>query len=141
MKGCLDKKLLKKYGLAKQCIHKYDALFFNKLILLICAPERSGITDYTINGYYLKVMDWMAWYTVEGKYNLLYGHSFQNPVIQEFILFDGVPVRDGVKGISHGAIYVDISPSSHPDRALSALNYGLTSNCNLSQSRHVYTRI
>jgi hypothetical protein len=31
---------------------------------------------------------------------------------------------------------VDISPSSHPDRALSALSYGLTPNYNLSQACH-----
>jgi hypothetical protein len=31
---------------------------------------------------------------------------------------------------------VDISPSSQPDRALSALIYGLTPNYNLSQSYH-----
>jgi hypothetical protein len=31
------------------------------------------------------------------------------------------------------AIPVDISPRSQPDRALSALNYGLTPTCNLSQ--------
>jgi hypothetical protein len=30
----------------------------------------------------------------------------------------------------------DISPSSQPERALSALSYGLKPNCNLSQSRH-----
>jgi hypothetical protein len=36
---------------------------------------------------------------------------------------------------------VDISPSSQPDRALSALSYGLTPNCNLSQSRHGHTPI
>jgi hypothetical protein len=32
--------------------------------------------------------------------------------------------------------FVDISPSSQPDRALSALSYGLKPNCNLSQLRH-----
>jgi hypothetical protein len=31
---------------------------------------------------------------------------------------------------------VDISPTSQPDRALSALSYGLKPNCNLSQSHH-----
>jgi hypothetical protein len=36
---------------------------------------------------------------------------------------------------------VDIPPSSQPDRALSALNYGLTPTCNLSQSRHRRTPI
>jgi hypothetical protein len=33
-------------------------------------------------------------------------------------------------------IFVDISPSSQPVRVLPALIYGLTPNCNLSQSRH-----
>jgi hypothetical protein len=36
---------------------------------------------------------------------------------------------------------VDISPRSQSDWALSALNYGLTPNCNLSQSRHGHTPI
>jgi hypothetical protein len=36
---------------------------------------------------------------------------------------------------------VDIYPSSQPDRALSALNYRLTPNCNLSQSCHGHTPI
>jgi hypothetical protein len=36
---------------------------------------------------------------------------------------------------------VDISPRSQPDRALSTLNYGLTPNCNLSQSRHEHMPI
>jgi hypothetical protein len=35
----------------------------------------------------------------------------------------------------------DIYPSSQPDRALSALNYRLTPNCNLSQSHHKHTPI
>jgi hypothetical protein len=37
--------------------------------------------------------------------------------------------------------FVDIPPSSQPGRALSALNYGLTPNCNLSQLRHERTPI
>jgi hypothetical protein len=36
---------------------------------------------------------------------------------------------------------VDLSPSRQPDRALSALNYGLTRDCNLSQSHHGCTLI
>jgi hypothetical protein len=36
---------------------------------------------------------------------------------------------------------VDISPSSQADWALSALNYGLTTTCNLSQSHHGHTPI
>jgi hypothetical protein len=36
---------------------------------------------------------------------------------------------------------VDITPRSQPNRALSALNYGLTPNCNLFQSHHGRTPI
>jgi hypothetical protein len=36
---------------------------------------------------------------------------------------------------------VDIPPRSQPDRELSALNYGLTPNCNLSQLHHGHTSI
>jgi hypothetical protein len=46
----------------------------------------------------------------------------------------------GVGKLLHNMI-VDISPSSQPDRALSALNYELTPTCNLSQSRHGHTPI
>jgi hypothetical protein len=38
-------------------------------------------------------------------------------------------------------VSVDISSSSQPYRALSALNYGLTPNCHLSQSRDERTPI
>jgi hypothetical protein len=46
-----------------------------------------------------------AWYAIKGKYKTCYGQAFQNPVIQEIVRFDGVPVRDGVKGSNHGAMY------------------------------------
>jgi hypothetical protein len=75
------------------------------LLLPICAPERSDIAGDQRDGYYVKVMDWTAWCAFKGKYNTCYGNAFQNPVIQEFVRFDGVPVRVGVKGISCGAMY------------------------------------
>jgi hypothetical protein len=40
-----------------------------------------------------------------------------------------------------GDVFVYISPSSQPDRALSALNYGLTPSYHLSQSCHGCTTI
>jgi hypothetical protein len=39
------------------------------------------------------------------------------------------------------SLIVDISSRSQPDRAPSAMNYGLTPTCNLSQSRHIHTTI
>jgi hypothetical protein len=58
-----------------------------------------------------------------------YLHDKQSPMIR----------HDTILAILRGC--VDISPSSQPDWALSALNYGLTPNCNLSQSRHRHTPI
>jgi hypothetical protein len=69
-KGCLDKKLLKKYGLAEQCIQSYYALFFHQLLLPICAPKLSIIANDECVGYYVKITDWTACYAIEGtKYN------------------------------------------------------------------------
>jgi hypothetical protein len=47
--------------------------------------------------------------------------------------------HDTILAILRGCI--NISPSSQPDRALSALNYGLTPNCNLFQLHHIHTPI
>jgi hypothetical protein len=59
-----------------------DSLFFHQLLLPICAPERSDTSGDQRDGYFVKVMDWTVWYAIEGKYNTLYGHAFQNPLIQ-----------------------------------------------------------
>jgi hypothetical protein len=99
------KKLLKKYILTNECMRSCDAILFHQLRLPICEPESSGIANNEREGYYVKVMDWTAWYSFEWKDNTLYGHVFQNPVIQYFMRFDGVPVQDGVKGRQSGAKY------------------------------------
>jgi hypothetical protein len=48
-------------------------------------------------------------------------------------------IHDTIIAILQGCF--DIYPSSQTDRQLSALNYGLTPNCNLSKSRHGHTPI
>jgi hypothetical protein len=68
-KGCLDNKLLQKYGLTEQCMQSCYALFFHQLLLPICAPKRLGIANNECVGYYVKIMYWTAWYAIEGKYN------------------------------------------------------------------------
>jgi hypothetical protein len=72
----------------------------------------------------VKVMDWMTWYAIEGKYNTCYVYAFQNPVIQEFARFYGVPVRYSVKGSSHGAIYRCWQPGAkYNDMIAKSMNY------------------
>jgi hypothetical protein len=58
-----------------------------------------------------------------------YTHDKHSPMIR----------HDTILAILRGC--VDIPPSSQPDRALFAINYGLTPNCNLSQLRHERTPI
>jgi hypothetical protein len=58
-----------------------------------------------------------------------YLHDKHSPMIR----------HDTILAILQGC--VDLSTSCQPDRALSALNYGLTPDCNLSQSRHGRTSI
>jgi ABC-type molybdate transport system substrate-binding protein len=66
----------------------------------------------------------MAWYAIEGKYNTCYGHAFNNPVIKEFVLFNGVPVWYDVKGSSHGAMYRILQAGAKYDDMVSkSINY------------------
>jgi hypothetical protein len=58
------------------------------------------------------------------RVRLYYLHDRHSPIIR----------HDSTLEIMRGC--VDVFPSSQPDRELSALNYGLTPNCNLSQSHH-----
>jgi hypothetical protein len=52
-------------------------------------------------------------------------YFFRKLLTGQVLLLRNVPIED---------LNVDIPPSSQPDRALSALSYGLKSICNLSQS-------
>jgi hypothetical protein len=61
------------------------------------------------------------------------------PMRSTSTLFQAMGLYSSFSGRS--PYFVDITPSSQPDRALSSLNYGLTPNCNLSQSRHGRTPI
>jgi hypothetical protein len=66
-KGFLDKKLFKKYGLTNQCMQSCDDLFFHQLILPICVPERSDITNDEGEGYCVEVIGWIVLYAVKVK--------------------------------------------------------------------------
>jgi hypothetical protein len=45
-------------------------------------------------------------------------------MIQEFVRFDGVPVRDSVKGTSHGTIYrLWQSGAKYDDMVANSMNY------------------
>lgn len=104
-KGCLDAELLRRLGLTGARMEKCDALFFYQLILPICDPERSGIDNDPRKAFYSEVEKCTTVYAADLGLFGSYGHDFKSVQVPELVAFDGVVVRDGVKGCSDGAIY------------------------------------
>jgi hypothetical protein len=84
---------------------KGDALFFHQLLLPMCDPQMSGIVGDARKAFYSKVETFSNLYALQIKLGGSYGHAFKNVLLDELVRFDGVVVRDGVKGRSNGAIY------------------------------------
>jgi hypothetical protein len=104
-KGELDGDLLETLGLTKERMVKGDALFFHQLLLPMCDPKMSGITDDPRKAFYSQVETFSNLYAIHIGLGGSYGHKFKNIVLDELVHFDGVVIRDGVKGGSNGAIY------------------------------------
>ena len=104
-KGSLDIDLLKKMGLKKKVMERKDCLFFYQLILPMCNVSKSGIEDDPRQSYYSMVENWSNIYALDIELGGSYGHEFNNVMIKELVNFDGVLVKDGVRGGSNGALY------------------------------------
>lgn len=104
-KGQLDAVLLEKLGLTKERMQKGDALFFHQLLLPMCDPKMSGINGDARKAFYSQVETFSNLYAIQIGLGGSYGHKFKNVTLDELVRFDGVVVRDGVKGGSNGAIY------------------------------------
>ena len=93
-------------GLTKERMVECDALFFYQLLLPMCRVQKSGIDNDPRTSYYDEVETFSNLYAfTELNLGNSYGHTFKNISIPELVHFDGVVVRDGVKGGSSGAIY------------------------------------
>ena len=104
-KGSLDVDVLKSLGLKKKTIEEKDCLFFYQLLLPFCDTQRSGLDNDPRMSYYSEVEAWTNAYALEIGLGGSYGHKFNNVLINELVNFDGILVKDGVKGGSDGAIY------------------------------------
>jgi hypothetical protein len=104
-KGELDGNLLETLGLTKERMVDGDALFFHQLLLPMCDPKMSGIAADPRKAFYSQVETFSNLYAIHIGLGGSYGHKFKNIVLDELVHFDGVVIRDGVKGGSNGAIY------------------------------------
>ena len=104
-KGQLDATLLQKLGLTQARMVDCDALFFHQLLLPMCNPRRSGIDGDPRLPFYSNVEIYSNLYALQIGLGGSYGHSFKMLTLDELVHFDGVVIRDGVRGGSSGAIH------------------------------------
>jgi hypothetical protein len=104
-RGKLDEDLLRRMGLTAQRMISCDALFFYQLLLPICDPTKSGIDADPRKAFYSKVEGFTNSYAYSIGLGGSYGHRFKSIDLHELVHFDGVVVRDGVRGGSNGALY------------------------------------
>jgi hypothetical protein len=104
-KGCLDKAVLERMGMTPERMQQHDALFFYQLLLPICDPKRSDIVDDPRKPFYCQVEQFSNLYGYSIGLGGSYGHKFRVIELHELVRFDGVVVKDGVRGGSDGALY------------------------------------
>ena len=97
--------VLKSLGLNKKTIEEKDCLFFYQLLLPFCDTQKSGLHNDPRMSYYSELESWTNGYALQIGLGGSYGHKFKNVLINELVNFDGILVKDGVKGGSDGAIY------------------------------------
>jgi hypothetical protein len=104
-KGELGVNLFETLGLTKEGIVKGDVLFFHQLLLPLCGQKMLGIADDPQKAFYSQVKTFSNLYAIHIGLGGSYGHKFKKIVLDELVHFDGVVIRDGVKGGSNGAIH------------------------------------
>ena len=78
---------------------------FYQLLLPFCDTGNNGVHNDPRMAYYSQVESWTNAYALQIGLGGSYGHEFKNVLINELVNFDGILVKDGVKGGSDGAIY------------------------------------
>jgi hypothetical protein len=97
-RGKLDEHLLSQLGLTAERMTSCDALFFYQLLLPMCDPTKSGITNDPRKAFYSRVETFTNWYAYSIGLGGSYGHRFKSVDLSELVHFDGVVVRDGGRG-------------------------------------------
>ena len=80
-------------------------LYFFQLLLPICDPKKSGIANDPRKPFYSDVEIFSQKYAHDLGLVGAYGHAFKPLNLDELVHFDGVLVRNGVRGGSNGAVH------------------------------------
>ena len=104
-KGSLGWDVLSNMGLTTARMIEGDALFFYQLLPTICDPKRSGIQGGDQRPFCSEVERFTNLYVYSIGLGRSYGHKFKPVEIHELVRFDGVVVKDGVRGGSGGVVY------------------------------------
>ena len=75
------------------------------MLLPICYPKRSGIQGDDRQPFCSEVEGLTNFYAYSIGLGGYYGHKFKPAEIHDLVHFDGVVVKDGVRGGSVGAMY------------------------------------
>eukprot|EP00957_Ditylum_brightwellii_P107465 8199878-Ditylum_brightwellii.AAC.1 len=68
----------------------------------MCDTSKSGIRNDPQKPYYSKLEEWSALYGYQIGLDGSYGHVFKPDKIKEHVNWDGIVIRDGVRGGSNG---------------------------------------
>ena len=97
--------VLENMGLTTAQMIEGDALFFYQLLLPICDPKRSVIQGDYRQPFCSEVKRFTNLYVYVIGLVGLYGHKFKPFELHELVHFDGVVVKDGVRGGIVGEMY------------------------------------
>ena len=119
-KGCLNAGLLSRLGLTSARMGKggdkvVDALFFYQLLLPMGDPTRSGVLGDPRLPFYHDVEQFSNTYAFSIGLGGSYGHEFKIITLPELVRWDGVLVRDGVRGGSGGGAVGSARAGVHPE--------------------------
>jgi hypothetical protein len=94
MRGEFDRDMLTRFGLTEKRMKNTDALFFFQLLLPICDPSKSGITNDRRAPYYTELSKFTNLYAYQSGCGADYGHKWHMTSAAELLHFDGVLVHD-----------------------------------------------
>ena len=107
--GSLDGENLQKLVLTaikvRNAVGFPDAIFFRQIILPICDTSKPGVENDGRFNYYDDVQMLSVLYQISNKLGETYGHRLPLPIVDEFVKFDGVVIRDAIHGQGEGTIY------------------------------------